>query len=170
MNSQPRNAMENGLTSQLTNSVTPMPRTCWRTSCSAEKSTLTSIGMIITQISKPTGKFTCATSMRPIAWNTPGSHCPKAIPATMHRKTQTDRKRSNPLMGAPAARWPVTSQDALMAYDRLKSRAVLCSMALASLSTGRLTSNSSRRLSACRVWRNASSFCTSVPSPAEGSG
>lgn len=48
--------MEKGLMSQLTNRVTPMPRTCWRTSCRAPKSTLTSMGMIITQMSSPTGR------------------------------------------------------------------------------------------------------------------
>jgi hypothetical protein len=55
MKIQPSSAIEKGFTSQFTNSVTPMPLTCWRTSCSAPKSTLTSIGMIITQISRPTG-------------------------------------------------------------------------------------------------------------------
>ena len=59
--------MVKGLTSQLTNSVTPMPFTCWRISPSAPKSTFTSIGMIITQINTPTGKFTCATSIAPKA-------------------------------------------------------------------------------------------------------
>ena len=91
MNSHPRKAIENGLTSQFTNSVTPMPRMCWRTSCRAPKSTFTSIGMIITQINRPTGRFTLATSMPPMAWNTPGSSWPSAIPATMHRNTQTVR-------------------------------------------------------------------------------
>ena len=53
MNSQASSAIENGLTTQLTNSVTPMPRKCCRTSCSAPKSTFSSIGMIITQMSRP---------------------------------------------------------------------------------------------------------------------
>jgi len=91
MNSQARNAIENGFTSQLINKVTPMPLTCWRTSPSAEKSTFNSIGMIITQISTPTGRLTCATSMRPMAWNTPGRNCPSAMPATMHKNTHTDK-------------------------------------------------------------------------------
>ena len=91
MNSQPRKAIENGLTSQFTNNVTPMPRTCCRTSCSAPKSTFISIGMIITQISTPTGRLTCATSRRPMAWNTPGSNWPAAMPATMQRNTHTVR-------------------------------------------------------------------------------
>ena len=51
--------MLKGLTSQFTNSVTPMPRMCLPTSRMAEKSTLSSIGMIITQINTPTGKLTC---------------------------------------------------------------------------------------------------------------
>jgi hypothetical protein len=67
INSQAKNAIENGLTSQLMNSVTPIPLTCLRTSPSAEKSTFSSIGMIITQISTPTGRLTWATSMRPMA-------------------------------------------------------------------------------------------------------
>ena len=91
MNSQPRNAIENGLTSQFTTSVTPMPRMCWRTSPSAAKSTFISMGMTITQISTPTGRLTWATSMRPMAWNAPGHNCPSAMPTTMHRNTQTVR-------------------------------------------------------------------------------
>ena len=47
--------------------------------------------MIITQMSKPTGRLTCATSMAPMAWNGPGSHRPSAMPATMHSATQTLR-------------------------------------------------------------------------------
>jgi hypothetical protein len=43
----------------------------------APKSTLTSIGMIITQISRPTGRLTLATSMPPMAWNTPGKQLAK---------------------------------------------------------------------------------------------
>lgn len=59
--------MEKGLTSQFTNSVTPIPRQ-WPLTCAiAPKSILMSIGMIITQISTPTGRLTCANSMRPIA-------------------------------------------------------------------------------------------------------
>ena len=91
MKSQPSSAIEKGLTAQLTNSVTPMPRQCWRTWCSAPKSTFSSIGMIITQISSPTGRLTWATSMRPMAWKGPGSIWPAAMPTTMHRKTQRVR-------------------------------------------------------------------------------
>ena len=51
MKSQPSAAIENGFTAQLMNSVTPMPRQCSRTLPRAAKSILTSIGMIISQIS-----------------------------------------------------------------------------------------------------------------------
>src|SRR5450830_142402 len=108
MNNQPRNAIENGFTNQFTNSVTPMPLTCLRTSPSALKSTLTSIGIIMIQMSNPTGRLTWAISMRPMAWNTLGNNCPRAIPATMHKNTHTVRYRSNTLMGATAACLTVT--------------------------------------------------------------
>ena len=91
MKIHPSSAIEKGLTAQLTNSVTPMPRQCCLTSASAPKSTFSSIGMIITQISSPTGRLTWATSMRPMAWKGPGNHCPRAMPTTMQRKTQTVR-------------------------------------------------------------------------------
>ena len=64
MNSQPSSAIENGLTAQLMNSVTPMPRQCSVTWCSAPKSIFSSIGMIISQISTATGRLTWATSAR----------------------------------------------------------------------------------------------------------
>ena len=48
-------------------------------------------GMTITQINKPTGKLTLAISIWPTAWNTPGKYWPKAMPTTMHKKTQTVR-------------------------------------------------------------------------------
>ena len=67
MKIQPSKAMENGFTSQFTNSVTAMPFMWLRTSPSAPKSTLTSMGMTITQISRPTGRLTRATSMAPTA-------------------------------------------------------------------------------------------------------
>ena len=91
MNSQARNAIENGLTSQLTASVTPMPLRWPLTWCSAPKSIFSSIGMIITQISRPTGRLTLAISIAPIAWNTPGRNCPSAIPTTMQSATQAVR-------------------------------------------------------------------------------
>ena len=91
MKIQPSSAIENGLTAQLTNKVTPIPRQWRRTWCSAPKSTFSNIGMIITQISRPTGRFTLAISMRPMAWTGPGHNWPSATPATMHKKTQTVR-------------------------------------------------------------------------------
>ena len=91
MKIQPSSAIENGLTAQFTNSVTPMPRQCCFTCDSEAKSTFSSIGMIITQISRPTGRLTLAISMRPMAWIGPGSICPSAMPTTMHRNTQTVR-------------------------------------------------------------------------------
>ena len=91
MKSQPSIAIENGLTAQLMNKVTPMPREWRRTSCNAPKSILTSIGTIIAQISTPTGRLTCASSSRPSARNGPGASCPSAIPATMHSATHNVR-------------------------------------------------------------------------------
>ena len=73
MNSQPSAAIEKGLTAQLMNSVTPMPRQCSRTLPMAAKSTFTSMGMIISQIRAATGRLTCATSAAPMAWNRPGN-------------------------------------------------------------------------------------------------
>jgi hypothetical protein len=67
MNSQPRSAIENGLTAQLMNSVTPMPRQCSFTWCNAPMSIFSSMGMIISQISSATGRLTRATSSCPIA-------------------------------------------------------------------------------------------------------
>ena len=64
MNSQPSKAIEKGLTAQLMNKVTPMPRQCCATCDSAAKSILTSIGMIISQISTATGRLTLAISAR----------------------------------------------------------------------------------------------------------
>ena len=57
--------MEKGFTSQFTNRVTPIPRTCSFTWCRAPKSTFTSMGMIMSQISAATGRFTCASSAAP---------------------------------------------------------------------------------------------------------
>ena len=59
--------MLNGLTSQLMPTVTAMPRHCSATRCSAPKSTLSSIGTIISQISTATGMLTSATVRRPSA-------------------------------------------------------------------------------------------------------
>ena len=59
--------------------------------CSAPKSIFNSIGIIITQISKPTGKLTLAISIAPIALNTAGNPYPSAMPTTMHKATQAVR-------------------------------------------------------------------------------
>jgi hypothetical protein len=67
MKNQPRSAIENGFTSQFTNSVTPIPRTCRLTCPSAPKSIFRSIGTIISQMSAPTGMLTCATAIAPSA-------------------------------------------------------------------------------------------------------
>jgi hypothetical protein len=70
------------------NSVTPMPRQCRRTSPMAAKSTLISMGMIISQISSATGRLTCAISAAATAWNSAGRRCPSAMPARMQSATQ----------------------------------------------------------------------------------
>lgn len=81
--------MENGLTSPFTSKVTPMPQTCFLISCKAPKSTRTSIGMIIIQINRPTGRLTRAISSCPTVWNTSGSSRPRIAPMTIHRHTHT---------------------------------------------------------------------------------
>src|SRR5512143_3739541 len=115
MKSHASSAIEKGLTAQLTNSVTPIPFQCAFTWCRAPKSIFISIGMIITQIRRPTGRLTCATFMRPSAWNGPGNSWPSITPATMHSATHSVSQRSNTLMGAAAARFAVTSHCALIA-------------------------------------------------------
>ena len=67
MKNAPSAAIEKGLMAQLINSVTPMPRQCWRTSPSAAKSILISIGTIMSQIRTATGRLTLAISIAPIA-------------------------------------------------------------------------------------------------------
>jgi len=91
MNSQPSAAIENGLTVQLMKSVTPMPRQCWRTWPMAPKSTLSSMGMTISQMSTATGMLTLATSMWPNAWKTSGAIWPSAMPPTMQSATHSVR-------------------------------------------------------------------------------
>jgi hypothetical protein len=91
MNSQPSKAMLNGFTSQLTPTVTAMPRHCSATRCSAPKSTLSSIGTIISQISSATGILTSATFMRPSAWKGAGISWPSSTPAMMHSATHSVR-------------------------------------------------------------------------------
>ena len=83
--------MENGLTAQLMNNVTPMPRQCSLTWRSAPKSILTSIGMIMSQISTATGRLTSANSMAASIWKGVVKKWPRAIPATMQRATHSER-------------------------------------------------------------------------------
>ena len=83
--------MLKGLTSQLMPTVTAIPRHCSATRCSAPKSTLSSIGTIISQISMATGMLTSATVMRPSAWKGAGSSLPSTMPTMMHSATQTVR-------------------------------------------------------------------------------
>jgi hypothetical protein len=89
MKSEPSNAMLNGLTSQLMPTVTAMPRHCSATLCNAPKSTLSSIGTIISQISTAIGILTSATVIRPSAWNGAGKSRPSTIPAMMQSATHT---------------------------------------------------------------------------------
>ena len=72
MKIEPSNAIENGFTAQLMNSVTPTPRQCSRTWPSAPKSIFSSIGMIISQTSPATGRLTRATSALAMVANSPG--------------------------------------------------------------------------------------------------
>ncbi|MNY04737.1 hypothetical protein D3C86_1374330 [compost metagenome] len=62
MKNQPSSAIENGLTAQLMNNVTPIPRQNVPTCERERKSILSSIGMIISQIRIATGIFTLAIS------------------------------------------------------------------------------------------------------------
>lgn len=62
MNSHASSAIENGLTSQFTATVTATPRQCSATRPSEPKSILSSIGTIMAQINTATTMFTCATS------------------------------------------------------------------------------------------------------------
>ena len=83
--------MENGFTSQFTKTVTAMPR-AWRRTCpSAEKSMRISIGTIITQMSRPTGRFTCATCSAPRRATAPGHAWPSATPTAMQATTHAVR-------------------------------------------------------------------------------
>ena len=83
--------MEKGFTPQLTKSVTPTPRQCWRTFPNEPKSILSSMGMIINHTSTATGRLTLATSANEMARKTPGKAEPSATPATMHSATQRVR-------------------------------------------------------------------------------
>ncbi len=91
MKTVPSSAIENGLTAQLTNSVTPMPRQCSRTPPSAPKSIFSSIGTIISQTRAATGRFTLAISAAATAAKAPGTRWPSPMPTAMHSATQSER-------------------------------------------------------------------------------
>ena len=86
--------MPNGLTSQLTNSVTSKPRGRLPTFTSAAKSIRIIIGTIISQMSSAIGALIWLpepnSRPRSRAVN-PGTSRPRATPATMHRPTHTLR-------------------------------------------------------------------------------
>src|SRR4051812_37822030 len=98
----PSSAIEKGLTAQLMNSVTPTPRMCSVTLPSAPKSIFSSIGMIISQISRATGRLTLAISRPATAAKAPGIACPKATPATLQSPTQSVRYFSKTFMSVRA--------------------------------------------------------------------
>src|SRR5574342_485275 len=77
------------------------------------------MGTIIAQISRPTGMFTRATSIRPTAWKKAGKVCPSAMPAPMQRNTQTVSQRSKNPISAPPAAFAVTSHWALISRAHL---------------------------------------------------
>src|SRR3546814_20924020 len=85
MNKVPSSAIENGLIAQLMNKVTPTPFQCWRTLPKDAKSILSSIGMIISQISAATMRLTCATSADAIGMQNFGRSRPRPITVTMHK-------------------------------------------------------------------------------------
>ena len=83
-------AIENGFTSQFTNSVTSSPRGRLPTLRMEVKSTFIIIGMIISQISTAIGTLIWLpepNSMRRKASTTPGSSLPSRTPTTMQRPT-----------------------------------------------------------------------------------
>ena len=93
--------MLNGLTSQLTNSVTSSPVGCRPTRAIEAKSIFIIIGTIISQISTAIGALIWlpAPNSRPRRLEMrPGAFRPRATPATMHRATQRVKYRSNTLI------------------------------------------------------------------------
>ena len=72
MKIQASSAIENGFTTQLTNSVTPMPRQCCRTSPQRAEVHLQQHRDDHQPDQQPDRQVDLATSMRPIAWNSPG--------------------------------------------------------------------------------------------------
>jgi len=104
MKNVPSNAIENGFTAQLMNSVTPTPRARATTPPRAPKSILSSIGMIISQMSTAMGRLTFATSQLATVAKTPGMMCPRATPTIMHNATHSVRNRSKMPMACLASR------------------------------------------------------------------
>ncbi len=93
-NSQASSAIENGFTSQLTNSVTSRPRGRRPTLRMAPKSTFIIMGTIISQISTAMGTLTwlpVPNSIRRSAAVAPGSALPMATPPSIASATHTDR-------------------------------------------------------------------------------
>ena len=93
-NSQASSAIENGFTSQLTNSVTSRPRGRFPTSRMAPKSTFIIIGTIISQMRTAIGTLTwlpLPNSIPRSAAVVPGRPLPSATPTSMASATHTDR-------------------------------------------------------------------------------
>ena len=87
-------AIENGFTSQFTNSVTNRPRGRRPTCRIAPKSTFIIIGVIISQMRMAIGMLIWLPSPNSRARSvcmSAGASRPSAIPATMHRPTHTLR-------------------------------------------------------------------------------
>lgn len=96
-NTQAKNAMEKGFTTQFTNRVISRPTGRLPTSRTEANSTFIIIGTIISQISTAIGRLMwlpCPTSAPRRLDTTPGTACPISTPATMQSATQSVRYRS----------------------------------------------------------------------------
>lgn len=91
MKTVPSSAIENGFTPQFTISVTTEPRQCRATDPTALRSTLSSIGTIISHTSAATTRFTRATSAAAIAAKASGNTEPAPMPTTTHIATHAVR-------------------------------------------------------------------------------
>ncbi len=99
-NSQARNAMEKGFTTQLTNSVINNPVGFLPTSRTDAKSTFIIMGMIMSQIRMTIGTLIWVPSPKSRllrVCTAPGAHFPSTTPTTMQRPTQMGRYRSKRL-------------------------------------------------------------------------
>lgn len=94
MTNQLRTAMLKGFKAPLAVRVTRMPRQYCRTAPSAAKSILRSIGAIISQISRATGRLRCATAILHTVSKNPGRVFPSRVPTRIQRTTQRARERS----------------------------------------------------------------------------